>query len=86
MIGKLVRQALSNSQMCPCSCGLVTDRTFGLAELFGRTSTVWFGPNERTFSAEHKNFFLLFIAFFKMATLKISSLAYVNNVIMCPCS
>ena len=28
---------------------IVTDRMFGLDELFGQTSTVQFGPNDRTF-------------------------------------
>ena len=28
---------------------LVTDQTFSSAEMFGRTSTVWFSPNYRTF-------------------------------------
>ena len=37
---------------------VVTDQTFGLAELFGRTSTVRFGPNDRTFFAEHRTFFV----------------------------
>ena len=57
---------------------------FGLAELFGRTSTVWFGPNDRTFFCRIQNFFLYYIiiAFFKMATLDILSLAYVNKVII----
>jgi hypothetical protein len=36
---------------------IVTDRTFGSAELFGRTSTVWFGPNDRTFFCRTQNFF-----------------------------
>ena len=36
---------------------LVTDRTFGLAELFGRTSTVRFGPNDRTFFCRTQNLF-----------------------------
>ena len=40
---------------------LVTERTFGSAELFGRTSTVQFGPNDRTFSAEHRTFFILHV-------------------------
>ena len=28
---------------------LVTERTFSLVKLFDQTSTVWFGPNDRTF-------------------------------------
>jgi hypothetical protein len=36
---------------------LVIDRTFGSAELFGRTSTVRFGPNDRTFFCRTQNFF-----------------------------
>ena len=42
-----------------CVRALVTDRTFGLAELFGRTSTVRFGPNDRTFFCRTQN--LLFL-------------------------
>jgi hypothetical protein len=38
---------------------VVTDRTLGLAELFGRTSTVQFGPNDRTFFCRRQNFFFL---------------------------
>ena len=34
-------------------CILVTDQTFGSAELFGRTSTVRFGSNDRTFFILH---------------------------------
>jgi hypothetical protein len=36
---------------------LVTDRTFCSAELFGQTSTVRFGPNDRTFFCRTQNFF-----------------------------
>ena len=36
---------------------LVTDQTFGSAELFGRTSTVRFGPNDRNFFCRTQNFF-----------------------------
>ena len=39
---------------------LVTDRTFGSAELFGRTSTA-FSPNDRTFFCRTHNFFLYYI-------------------------
>ena len=39
---------------------LVTDRTFGLAELFGRTSTVRFGPNDRTFFLQNTEPFFVF--------------------------
>ena len=39
------------------SSGVVIDRTFGSAELFGRTSTVRFGPNDRTFFCRTQNFF-----------------------------
>ena len=40
--------------------GVVIDRTFGSAELFGRTSTVRFGPNDCfLFSAEHRTFFFV---------------------------
>ena len=46
---------------------VVTDRTFGLAEQFGQISTVWFGPNERTFFCRTQNFFLSYIL--KMVTL-----------------
>ena len=45
---------------------LVIDRTFGSAELFGRTSTVQFGPNDRTFFCRTQNFFhdnLLYFCF-----------------------
>ena len=38
---------------------LVTDRTFCLAELFGRTSTVQFGPNDRNFFCRTQNFFFV---------------------------
>ena len=38
---------------------LVIDRTFGSAELFGRTSTVRFGPNDRTFFCRTQNFFFV---------------------------
>ena len=42
---------------------------------FGRTSTVRFGPNDRTFFCRTQNFFsLLYIAFFKMAALDLLSL------------
>ena len=34
---------------------LVIDRTFGSAELFGRTYTVRFGPNDRTFFCRIQN-------------------------------
>ena len=40
---------------------LVTDWTFGLTELFGRTFTVRFGPNDRTFFCRTQNFFLYYI-------------------------
>ena len=40
---------------------VVTDRTFGSAELFGQTSTVWFGPNDRTFFCRTQNFFLYYM-------------------------
>ena len=36
---------------------IVIDRTFGSAELFGRTYTVRFGPNDRTFFCRTQNFF-----------------------------
>ena len=36
---------------------VVTDQTFRLAKLFGRTSTVRFGPNDRTFFCRTQNFF-----------------------------
>ena len=50
---------------------------------FGRTSSVRFGPSDRTFFCRTQNFFsLLYIAVFKIATLDILSLAYVNNVII----
>jgi hypothetical protein len=29
---------------------------FGLTELFGQTSTVWFGPNDRTFFCRTQKF------------------------------
>ena len=35
------------------------ERTFGSAELFGRTSTVRFGPNDRTFFCRTQNFFFV---------------------------
>ena len=38
-------------------CRLVIERTFGSAKLFGRTSTVRFGPNDRTFFCRTQNFF-----------------------------
>ena len=34
---------------------VVTDRTFSSAKQFGRTSTVWFGPNDRTFFSRTQN-------------------------------
>ena len=37
---------------------VVIERTFGSAELFGQTSTVRFGPNDRTFFCRTQNFFL----------------------------
>ena len=40
---------------------LVIERTFGSAELFGRTSTVRFCPNDRTFFCRTQNFFLYYI-------------------------
>ena len=40
---------------------LVTDQTFGSAELFGRTSTVRFGPNDKTFFCRTQNFFFIFL-------------------------
>ncbi len=40
---------------------LVTERTFGLAKLFGWTSTVWFGPNDRTFFCGTPNFSFKFL-------------------------
>ena len=43
---------------------VVTDRTFGSAELFRRTSTVRFGPNDRTFFCRTQNFFLYYILHF----------------------
>ena len=36
---------------------VVIDRTFGLAKLFGRTSTVRFSPNDRTFFCRTQNLF-----------------------------
>ena len=36
---------------------VVIDRPFGSAELFGQTSTVRFGPNDRTFFCRTQNFF-----------------------------
>jgi hypothetical protein len=67
----------------PVACGVVTDRTFGSAELFDQTSTVRFDPNDRTFFRGTQNFFsLLYIAFYKMTTLDISSLAFVNSIII----
>ena len=36
---------------------VVTNRTFGLAKLFCRTSSVRFGPNDRTFFCRTQNFF-----------------------------
>jgi len=39
----------------------VTERTFGSAELFGRTSTVRFGPNDRTFFCRTPNFSFKFL-------------------------
>ena len=41
------------------SLDVVIDRTFGSAEKFGRTSTVRFGPNDRTFFCRTQNFFVL---------------------------
>ena len=38
---------------------LVTDQTFCSAELIGRTSTVWFGPNDRTFFLQKTSLFSL---------------------------
>ena len=38
-------------------CVIVIDRTFGSAELFGRTSAVRFGPNDRTFFCRTQNLF-----------------------------
>ena len=35
----------------------MTNRKFGSAELFGRTSAVQFGPNDRTFFCRAQNFF-----------------------------
>ena len=55
---------------------LVTDPTFDSAEL------LLFGSAQMTepFSAEHRTFFsLLYIGFFKMATLDILRLAYVSS-------
>ena len=36
---------------------IVTDWTLGSAQLFGRTSTMRFGPNDRTFFCRTQNFF-----------------------------
>ena len=44
-----------------CHGKVVIDRTFGSAKLFGRTSSVRFGPNDRIFSAEHRTFFPYYI-------------------------
>ena len=38
---------------------VVTDRKFSSAELFGRTSTVRFGTNDRTFFCKTQNFFFV---------------------------
>ena len=38
-------------------CEVVIERTFSSAELFGRTSTVRYGPNDRTFFCRTQNFF-----------------------------
>ena len=38
---------------------IVTDRTFGSAELFGRTSTVRFGPNDITFFCRTLNLLIV---------------------------
>ena len=40
-----------------CISFVVIDRTFGSAELFGQTSTVRFGPNDRPFFCRTQNFF-----------------------------
>jgi hypothetical protein len=40
---------------------VVTDRTFGSTKLFDRTSTVRFGPNDKTFFCRTQNFFLYYI-------------------------
>ena len=38
---------------------VVTDQMFGSAKLFGWTSTVRFGPNDRTFFCRTQNFFFV---------------------------
>ena len=38
---------------------VVIDQTFGSAELFGRTFTMRFGPNDRTFFCRTQNIFVL---------------------------
>ena len=43
------------------ACSLLIDRTFGSAELFGRTFTVRFSPNDRTFFCRTQNFFSYYI-------------------------
>ena len=40
------------------SSKVVTDQMFGLAMLFGRTSIIQFGPNDKTFFFRTQNFFL----------------------------
>ena len=44
-----------------CCSALVIDRIFGSAKLFGRTFTLWFGPNDRTFFCRTQNFFSYYI-------------------------
>ena len=43
---------------------LLADRKFGSAEMFDQTSTVWFGPNDRTFFCRTQNFFLYYTLHF----------------------
>ena len=50
------------------------DRTFGSAKLFGQTSTVRFGPNDRTFFCRTQNFFFFILHSMPMASFHIFAL------------
>jgi hypothetical protein len=54
---KVKQTVLDQVEETPSSSTIVIDRTFGSVKLFGRTFTVRFGPNDRTFFCRTQNLF-----------------------------
>ena len=57
----------------------MTDQTFGLAELYSQTSTVWFGPNKNLEEKDGQRLLLYYVSLIRACNKVLYQLVYIGK-------